>query len=297
MQLIAHAKINWTLSIQSRRADGYHLLDMLLSSVQFGDTISLEEADEITLSLSGRQTVPGDASNLAVKAAVSLKEAYGVKAGASIRLAKRIPVGAGLGGGSADAAAVLLGLTRLWGLDASGEELASLAATIGSDVPFCLVGGQCRVSGVGDRLRQIDCAYSYDVVIVQPCRGLSTQAVFSAYDRLDAPPKGPDTDKAVDMLVKGDALGLSRAMGNALHAAAVPMRPEIAVCAQTLEHFGALRAQMTGSGSAVIGLFESTNAAKAAYGACAKIWPKTILTRTAPYGVSMVSGKRSGHII
>lgn len=288
MLLTAHAKINWAISVNARRDDGYHMLDMLLHSVRFGDTLRIMPAAELTLTLHGKRTVPLDASNLAMRAALMLQSACGVTQGASIHLTKRIPVGAGMGGGSADAAAVLLGLNRLWDLRLSGEELTPLAAKVGADVPFCLVGGLCRVQGIGDRLSPIACKTQHPLLIVQPCAGLSTQTVFTAYDKLSVPPKQPCIEGAAQALKHGDANALATSIGNALHAAALPLRPEIAACAQTLEHYGALRAQMTGTGSAVFGLFDSNEAMDAAYAEVSRIWPKTIRTQTAPCGISIL---------
>jgi len=288
MHLTAHAKVNWALSVLSRHEDGYHALDMVMQSVALGDTLEIEPADTLSLRLSGGHFVPGNEKNLALKAASLLKEAYGVSQGAQIRLKKRIPVGAGLGGGSADAAAALLGLSRLWGLRPTGEELSALALQVGADVPFCLTGGLARVRGIGGKVDPFDGAASFDLVIVQPTGGLSTACVFSAYDALAEKPKNPPVERALKALLSGDASALANSMGNALHAAAIPLKPEIAVCAQALEHFGALRAQMTGSGSAVIGLFDSPGAASRAARACSRIWHKSYHTRTISCGVSLV---------
>jgi len=287
--LTAHAKINWALSVLGRRPDGYHLLDTLMQSVELGDTVRIEPADELSLRVSGNEAVPPGEDNLAYRAALLLQEAAGVQPGASIQLTKRTPVAAGLGGGSADAAAVLFGLDALWGLALPQAQLLGLAARLGADVPFCLAGGLCRARGIGEILEPIGSKRQFDLLIIKPCEGLSTAAVFRQYAALAPPPAQPDIDAAAYALERGDPHALAAAMGNALEAASMPMRPEIAICIRAMEHSGALRAQMTGSGSAVIGLFDSPDALSAAFDACSKTWPQAYKTRTAPRGISVIS--------
>ena len=189
--LAAYAKINWTLDILGARPDGYHLMDMLMQTVSMCDLLWMEEAEDLTL-----EAVPGgtegarapkagdglssdgvryDASNLVYRAALLLRERCGVRRGARIRLAKRIPSGAGMGGGSADAAAALKGLNALWGLGLSHAELLSLGLELGADVPFLLTGGLARVGGIGERIRPLAPAPEVWLVLVQPCEGLSTR--------------------------------------------------------------------------------------------------------------------------
>lgn len=289
MVFTAHAKVNITLAVLGTRADGYHLLDMLMQSVQLGDSLTFAPAGDLRLALHGMPPIPSDGRNLALRAAQLLQDTYHVTKGACITLKKRIPVGAGLGGGSADAAAVLLGLDRLWDLRLPYEELAALGLALGADVPFCLSGGLARVQGVGDIIQPIPCEHAYDLLIVQPCVGLSTPAVFKAYDALPGVPRNPDAPAAEKAMREGDLRALAMAMGNALEAAAIPMRPEIAICIQTLSHYGAIAVQMTGSGSAVIALFDSMDDAARAYRSVRRIWAKCYQTRTSVCGVSMTS--------
>lgn len=289
MRLTAHAKVNWALSILSRQPDGYHTMDMLTQSVCLGDTIELHKADTISLTVGGEHPIPADGRNLAIKAAVALHETQQITCGAAIHIKKRIPVGAGMGGGSADAAAVLLGLNLLWDLKLSDRALHAIALGIGSDIPFCLTGGLARVGGIGDQITPLPCNETFHLLIIQPCGGLSTPAVFAAYDALPKRPQNPSIDDTVRALSAGGPARLAGAMGNALEAAAIPQKPEIAICAQTMEHYGALRAQMTGSGSAVIGLFETGDEAANAYRACCRIWRRCYQTRTTNYGVTLIS--------
>ncbi len=288
MRLLARAKINWVLSVLGKQPSGYHELDMLVQSVALSDTLDIEKADGIALSLRRQRRVPADDHNIVLQAANALKKIYHVNEGAHIVLTKRIPIGAGLGGGSADAAATLIGLNRLWNLHLTNEELAETALGIGADVPFCLIGGVARVGGIGERIEPLTCGKPLRVLIVQPCKGLSTPTIFNAYDSLDPVPQNPLPLRGQEAIQKGDLPALAAAMGNALLGAALPLRPEIAVCIQAMEHYGALRAEMTGSGSAVIGLFDREKTLSRAFRACMRIWPRTSATHTVPEGVSFL---------
>ncbi len=286
LRLTARAKINWTLDILGRRADGYHQMDMLLSAVELADTLCLEPADELTLSIAGGGGLAADDDNLVCKAARALRPYTRGNPGARMRLEKRIPMGAGMGGGSADAAAALAGLNQIWGLRLPMDALLEIALTLGADVPFVLQGGLARVGGVGERLAPLAPAPTYDLVIVQPCEGLSTRDVFAGYDALP-PQKHPDTDAAQRALLTGDRALLAASVGNVLTAVSQSKRPAIGEAIEALLAEGAQLAQMTGSGSAVYGLFADPSAASGACAALARRWPVCVRTRTSSYGVSL----------
>jgi 4-diphosphocytidyl-2-C-methyl-D-erythritol kinase len=281
MVIEAHAKINWTLNTVGKRDDGYHLLDMILQEISLCDKLTLEEADEITFRLDGRARVPETEDNLALKAARRLAESTGMFKGAAITLKKAIPVCAGMGGGSADAAAVLRGLNILWGLHLPMDELCRIGLTLGADVPYCLRGGLMRAQGIGEALTPLACARNYPLVAIQPCRGLSTRHVFTAYKEEEVPASGiPDNDGAAEALSAGDLARLSDTMGNALEHTACALRPAISDALRSLKDHGARAAQMTGSGSAVFGVFTDIRHARDAYARLAVKWPTTYLTHT-----------------
>ena len=271
MRVEARAKINWTLDIIGQRDDGYHLMDMLMQPVTLSDTVTLERADAITLTTGGTPLIPADAGNLAYRAAAALKEATGYPGGAAIHVEKRIPAGAGMGGGSADAAAVLWGLNRLWGLGLTQEELERIGLTLGADVPFCLRGGLARTTGIGEVMRALPCAKDYELVVIQPCEGLSTGEVFRAYHARGQAAR-PDTDTAQRALAEGDAKLLAGSLGNVLQAVSEAMRPAIREAVMALEEHGAAVALMTGSGSAVFGVFEDADAADRAFQRLEKLY-------------------------
>lgn len=154
MHVVARAKINWTLDIVGKREDGYHLMDMLMQPVELADELTLEKTENgLTLTVSGYPRVKAGPDNLALRAAQALQAQTGYRGGASIHLHKRIPVGAGLGGGSADAAGVLAGLNRLWETGLTQQELEALGLRLGADVPFCLRGGCSGRKAWGRNLR------------------------------------------------------------------------------------------------------------------------------------------------
>ncbi len=277
MRIQAPAKINWTLAVTGVREDGYHTLDTLMQQIALCDVVTLETADALTFRVAGAARVPPGESNLALRAARLIQKEAGESRGARITLEKRIPVGAGLGGGSADAAAVMRGLCALWGLDISQGRLRALGLTLGADVPYCLTGGLCRARGIGEELTPLACAHAVWLVVIQPCKGLSTREVFGQFERSLA---RPDTEKAADALALGDLRALAGALGNDLQQTATRLRPPISQAIAALRDRGARAAQMTGSGSAVFGVFHSADAARSAEEALKTRFPFCAMTHT-----------------
>lgn len=279
MRVEARAKINWSLDIVGQREDGYHLLDMLMQPVTLCDAVTLLPADSLTMTTGGQPLLPADERHLAYRAAAALKAATGFSGGAAIHVEKRIPVGAGMGGGSADAAAVLAGLNRLWKLGLSQMELERIGLTLGADVPFCLRGGLTRTTGIGEKMEATPCGRAYELVVIQPCEGLSTGAVFRAYhERAHA--AHPDTDAAQAALTAGNTALLARSLGNVLQPVSEALRPAIREAVEALQGSGAAIALMTGSGSAVFGAFEEEAAADRAFDMLRARWPGTWRCRT-----------------
>lgn len=297
--LKAHGKINWTLDILGVRQDSYHLMDMLMQSVELSDTLWLDESDSLSLACTSHvagaasagdglsaEAVPADERNLVYRAALALRAYTGCRLGASMRLNKRIPSGAGMGGGSADAAAALIGLNKLWALGLSPDELHQIGLSLGADIPFMLKGGLARVSGIGEVIKPISPAPTLELVLVQPCDGLSTKEIFTAFDALDAGSLvRPDTQGMQAALLSGDLTALHGGMGNVLEAVSVPKRPAISEAIQTLEAQGALRAMMTGSGSVVYGVFADEAMARKACEGLRERYPYCEATRTCEVGV------------
>lgn len=281
MQLKAWAKINWSLDILGRREDGYHLMDMVMQLIELHDDIILEPADTLTLQVDGRVRVPDTDDNLVLRAAQALRDYAGTNKGAAIQLHKRIPVCAGLGGGSADAACVLHGLNKLWDLHYPLETLCEIGVKLGADIPFCLTGGLMRAEGIGEKLSPLPCKRSFPLIVVQPCRGLSTREVFTALHEMpESDWEHPDTPGVIDALKEGNLRALSASLGNTLYPVSAKKRAELRNCIRMLKEHGARAAQMTGSGSAVYGVFATPAAARTAYESLCKKYRTCHLTHT-----------------
>lgn len=247
----APAKLNLSLDIVGVREDGYHLLHMIMQTIDLCDQIVLERADEISLTCNLPE-LPCDERNLAVRAAHAFFERTGLPGGVRMTLDKNIPHGAGMGGGSADAAAVLKGLNELCGTDLSQQELCEIGLRLGADVPFCIVGGTQLAEGVGERLTPLPPLPDCFLLVAKPEQGVSTPEAYRAYDRL-TDVLHPDTAELTGLLSRGDLSGFCARMENVLEPA-VPL-PEIQQIRAEMLAAGALGSRMTGSGSAVFGVF------------------------------------------
>lgn len=259
----ANAKINWALEVTGRREDGYHLLDMLMQPVSLCDELSAEEADEISLEIEGDPIAPGP-ENLIWRAAVALRSHAGIIKGAHIVLKKRIPSQAGLGGGSADCAAALRLLRRLWQIDVSDEELQGIGLKLGADVPFCLINRFSRVQGIGETVKPVGWAKEIALVILKPDEGVPTPKAFRVLDETFQQKPKRDLDSALNALSNGDWGNFARYAGNDLLGPALQIVPRIGECIELLKKHGALYADMSGSGSAVFGVFADMSKAQAA---------------------------------
>lgn len=254
MKIKAYAKINLTLDVLRRRPDGYHDLRGVMCAVSLYDDVSIEPADEVRFSCD----IPLPENNTAVKAARLFMRETGK--GADIRLEKHIPSEAGLGGASADAAAVLRGMNELYGYPVSEQRLYELGLMVGADVPFCLMGGCAVAEGVGEILTPLPVPELH-LVIVKGTGGVSTAALFKS---LSLPVEHPDTDGAIAAIQAGDISILASLCKNALELPAASILPEISEHKSLLLQSGAISAFMTGSGAAVVGIFKDETAAHSA---------------------------------
>ncbi len=283
MKLKAYAKINWSLEVTGTRSDGYHELEMVMQRIALCDVVTLRPMDELRLSVRGCPEIPGGPENLAFRAARLLRETAGIRAGADIALDKAIPAGAGLGGGSADAAAVIKGLNRLWNLGYTAARLAEIGLKIGADVPYCLEREAARVTGIGERIETFPVSGTLWLVIIQPRgRSLSTREVFDRFSQDPPRQTAARTPDVIRALQRKDLGLLRRSAGNRLQETAASLFPEITLAAEALLKAGAPFAQMSGSGSAVFGAFESRKRAEAAFSALCGWGPALYLTRTLP---------------
>ena len=268
----APAKINLYLHLLGRRDDGYHLLDSLIVFLSLADTVSVRPAGALSLGLAGPSApaLEGTGDNLVLDAARALAEAGGCQANAAIELTKRVPVAAGLGGGSADAAAALLALSKLWGLEVAAQELADIALGLGADVPVCLASRPAFVGGIGEELEPAPSLPPVWAALVNPGQALATKDVFAAHS-------GGFTRPGRFTAALGDAGALAKQLaplGNDLTAAAAALAPGIGEVLEAIEATeGCLLARMSGSGATCFGLYADEAGATAAAGALGAVHP------------------------
>lgn len=267
MKVQAPAKINLALHVTGQRADGYHLLDTLVTFADFGDelTIAASERDELTIGGRFAAQLHGEqaGTNLVIKAREAVR---GLAAGrpcppVAIHLTKNLPISSGLGGGSSDAAAALLGLSEFWGLSSTANELSAAGLQLGADVPMCLAGRPLRAQGIGEEISPLSAFPALDLVLVNPGVGVSTPAIFNALVKKD---NRPMSSKA-NLASFHAACEFLSAQHNDLQRPAIALEPVIADCLAALGDHGAMLTRMSGSGATCFGIFtNSANAARAA---------------------------------
>lgn len=251
----APAKINLALDVLFKRPDGYHEVEMIMTTVDLADRIELKEiqGNHIQI-LSHNRFVPDDHRNLAYQAAFILKERYGINKGVSITIEKNIPVAAGLAGGSSDAAATLRGLNRLWNLGLSMDELAEIGAEIGSDVSFCVYGGTALARGRGEKIIHLPTPPKCWVILAKPTIGVSTADI---YKRLQIANMGhPDIPNMISAIRDNSYENVCQGLGNVLEQVTLQLYPEVANIKDQMKTFGADAVLMSGSGPTVFGLVE-----------------------------------------
>ncbi|WP_174734812.1 4-(cytidine 5'-diphospho)-2-C-methyl-D-erythritol kinase [Mesobacillus harenae] len=251
----APAKINLSLDVLHKRPDGYHEVEMIMTTIDLADRIelSLNHSNQIIIN-SHNRFVPDDQRNLAYQAALLLKNRFRVKKGVNITIEKTIPVAAGLAGGSSDAAATLRGLNKLWDLGLSLEELAELGAEIGSDVSFCVYGGTALAKGRGEIITKLPPPPTCWVVLAKPFIGVSTAEVYRRLNINDV--HHPDTNEMINAIKANDFGGVCKNLGNVLEEVTLPLHPEVAQIKDQMSRFGADAVLMSGSGPTVFGLVE-----------------------------------------
>ncbi|WP_188828676.1 4-(cytidine 5'-diphospho)-2-C-methyl-D-erythritol kinase [Nocardia camponoti] len=262
----APSKVNLHLGVGDLRPDGYHDLTTVFQALSLADEVKLAPSSSLTVRVTGEGAadVPTDRSNLVSKAAVRLAHLAGRAPLVEIAINKGIPVAGGMAGGSADAAAALVGLNELWDLGMSRDELSKVGAELGSDVPFALHGGTALGTGRGERLLPVLSRNTFHWVLAFAKTGLSTPTVFAELDRLRAeghPPRLNDPQKLMQALAGGDPRVLAPLLGNDLQAAALSLRPELRRTLRAGTEAGALAGLVSGSGPTCAFLCESETAA------------------------------------
>lgn len=283
------AKINLHLGVGRVREDGFHPLDTVYQAIGIHDDLTLEVADDLSLSTRVADhidpaAVPSGADNIVLRAARLLADHAGRSASGAFEVRKDIPVAGGMAGGSADAAAALVACDRLWDLQTSDDDLLALAAVLGSDVPFSLVGGTARGRGRGEVVEPLADHGSWWWVAVPSAEGLSTPSVYAHFDALrpDAPEVPVSADGLLAALATGEPLRLARALHNDLQEPAVDLRPDLGDLIARGESEGALRGLVSGSGPTVVFLCDSADGARETAVGLAGAGHEVVLTATGP---------------
>ena len=265
MRLRAMAKINLGLDILGKRDDGYHEVRMLMQTIQMYDLLDIRRKSSPGITLTTNLLyVPSDERNLVYKAAKLLMDEFDIQEGISMKLTKSIPVAAGMAGGSADAAAVLFGVNKMFELGLSMTELEERGVKLGADVPYCLMRGTVLAEGIGEKLTPLLACPKCFVLLAKPPISVSTKMVYEKLDSCEIK-EHPDIDGILDGLKNQDLEQVAESMGNVLEKVTVEAYPVIAQIKECMMEAGALGAMMSGSGPTVFGIFRDRRTAKEAF--------------------------------
>lgn len=262
-QIKACAKINLGLDVIGKLPSGYHEVRMVMQTVGIYDVLTLEKAKSGIVITTDSEELPTDENNLVYKAAKLMKEKYNIQEGVRIHLQKSIPISAGMAGGSTDAAAAMKGISRLFGLEASMEELFDIGVTIGADVPYCVIGGTALAEGIGEKLTPLEMAPECYVLVAKPDISVSTKYVYEHLN-ISKIVKHPDIDGMVEAISMGSLQGVLDRMENVLETVTIPTYPVINDIKRRMKELGAVNSLMSGSGPTVFGIFLEESTAQAA---------------------------------
>ncbi len=279
MQLKAYAKINLSLDVVGKRKDGYHLLKMIMQNIDLYDEINIEKIEKGIIVETDKEYIPDDERNLAYKAAKLFIDSYNISEGVKINIKKNIPVAAGLAGGSADAATVLRGMREIFEIEISDEELMGLSFKIGSDIPYCIIGGTALCEGVGEIVTPLKSFENKIVVIVKPNFGLSTKEVYKGF-KIDKVHRHPNTPKIIEGIEKDDINIVSMNLMNLLENVSYRMYPMLRELKKDIKNMGALGSLMSGSGSTMYGLFDDNEKAIKCYEKYKSKYNEVYITKT-----------------
>lgn len=280
MNVKAYAKLNLTLDILRKREDGYHDLQMVMQSIDLSDDLVIEPAEGVGAMSTNLSYLPADGRNLAQLAAAAFRETTGLGGEVNIAIEKNIPVCAGMGGGSSDAAAVLRAMNEMTGAGLSPAELAKIGEQVGSDVPYCVLGGTALAEGRGEILTPLPSLPHCHVAVCKPSFPVSTPQLFGRVD-VKKIVRCPDTAGLIAALEAGDLVGVARRMYNVFEDVMEPRRRgEIDSIKAAMIDCGALGASMSGSGPTVFGLFADRASAEAACARLSELYKNVFLSET-----------------
>ncbi|MCI7113261.1 MAG: 4-(cytidine 5'-diphospho)-2-C-methyl-D-erythritol kinase [Lachnospiraceae bacterium] len=266
ISLKALAKINLGLDVVRRRDDGYHEVRMIMQTINLFDRLEIKKIKESAIKIhTNLFFLPVNENNLVYKAAKLLIDEFGIQEGVSVGLTKKIPVAAGMAGGSTDAAAMLFGMNRLFGLGLSKKQLMERGVKIGADVPYCIMRGTALAEGIGDKLSPLPEMVKCPVLIAKPQISVSTKFVYQNL-KLDDKTVHPDIDRLIEDIRNKDLKAVSDHMGNVLESVTIPNYPVISQIKEQMMDSGAVGSMMSGSGPTVFGLFDDSRTAQLAFG-------------------------------
>ncbi len=279
IELKANAKINLSLDITAKRPDGYHDLATVMQAIDLFDIVTIMLNDTAEIVVTTDSAALCDATdNLAYRAACYFNERFALQTGYNIAIAKRIPIGAGLAGGSADAAAVIKGLSQLHGIAIDAKMMIDVATSLGADVPFCILGGTALAEGIGERLTPVVNRLSYCLVLVKPQQSVSTAQVFKRFALKNVTAR-PDNQALIDALQVGDLKSATAHMDNVLESVTSSWLAEIAEIKAQLYDLDAYYVQMSGSGPTVFAIFDNWQMAQRAQSEMAARWPNVFIAK------------------
>ncbi len=267
----APAKINIGLDVLRRREDGYHEVKMIMQSIRLYDRLTLEKKEQSGIHLSTNLSfLPVNEDNLVYRSARMLMDEFHLEGGLNIKLDKRIPVAAGMAGGSTDAASCMLAINELYGLGLGKRHLMKRAVKLGADIPYCILKGTALSEGIGEKLSTIPAMPDCYILIAKPNIHVSTKSVYTNLV-LDEQTIHPDIDRMIAAMKKRDLTELCQYIGNVLESVTIPAHPQIAAIKECMMQHGALGSLMSGSGPTVFGIFDDLEKAKYAKERCREL--------------------------
>ena len=286
--LKSRAKINLSIDVLGKRQDGYHIVEMIMQTIDLYDNLKITQIEEDSIKIkSNSQDIPLNQDNIVYKAANILKEKFNIKKGIEISIQKNIPVAAGMAGGSSNAAAVLVGLNRIWDLGLNQLELKDIALQLGADVPFCITGGSALAQGIGEELTDIKgLNENIHILICKPNIFVSTKEVYQSLD-INEIKKRPDNQKLIDALQINDVKYVSENMVNVLEEVTSSKYNEINQIEKVILKNKALGSMMSGSGPTVFGLFDNKEYAIRAKEELLQSYNQVYLVKSSDKGVEI----------
>ena len=279
MKIKAYAKINIALDVVGKREDGYHLLRMIMQTIDLYDTIEIEKIDSGINLKCNKHYVPTDERNLAYKAAKLFKETYSIDDGVDINLDKNIPVSAGLAGGSTDAAGVLKLMNKMFNVNADDDELRVLGLKLGADVPYCISGGTALCEGVGEQITQLKQFKDKILILIKPPFGVSTKEVYKNFD-LSRVIFHPKIEELIEKMESDDIYFVANNMKNLLENVTLKKHRVISSIKEEVKLNGSIGTMMSGSGPTVFAFFDDMLKAQMCYDNMKKKYKDVFITRT-----------------